>query len=178
MNSYIVAEGPDGIYIIDQHAAHERIMFEKITGQREQHGVEVQGLLEPVTIEVLPVQDESLNKSYKILADFGFTVEPFGNRTYLVRTVPHILYEKDWKAALNELIDELSGKDMSRLTEEMIASMACHSAVRFGQSLSMDEIRELIRQMEHAGLPHACPHGRPTMIHITKKQLDKEFGRA
>jgi DNA mismatch repair protein MutL len=177
MNSYIVAEGPDGIYIIDQHAAHERIMFEKITKQKEQQGVEVQGLLEPVNIDVLPMQDEILNKNYKYLADFGFTIEPFGNRTYLIRAVPSIMYKKDWQAALNELIDKLSVKDKADITENIIATMACHSAVRFGQSLTIEEMRELVRQMEQADLPHACPHGRPTMIHITKTQLEKEFGR-
>ncbi|MDD4924394.1 MAG: DNA mismatch repair endonuclease MutL [Dehalococcoidales bacterium] len=177
MNSYIVAEGPDGIYIIDQHAAHERIMFEKITKQKEQQGVEVQGLLEPVSIEVLPVQDEILFKNYKYLADFGFTIEPFGNRNYLVRTVPSIMYKKDWQSALNELIDKLSIKNKANITEHIISTIACHSAVRFGQSLSHDEMRELVRQMEQADLPHACPHGRTTMIHITKKQLEKEFGR-
>lgn len=177
MNSYIVAEGPDGIYIIDQHAAHERIMFEKISKQKEQQGVEVQGLLEPVSIEVLPVQDEIMNNNYKLLAEFGFTIEPFGNRNYLVRAVPSIMYKKDWQSALNELIDKLSVKDKADITEHIIATMACHSAVRFGQSLSLDEMRELVRQMEQADLPHACPHGRTTMIHITKKQLEKEFGR-
>jgi DNA mismatch repair protein MutL len=177
MNSYIIAEGPDGVYIIDQHAAHERIMFEKISKQKEQQGLEVQGLLEPVTIDVLPVQDESLNKNYKYLADFGFTIEPFGNRTYLVRAVPSIMYKKDWQTALNELVDTLSVKDKADITENIIATMACHSAVRFGQGLTHEEMRELVRQMEQANLPHTCPHGRPTMIHITRKQLEKEFGR-
>jgi DNA mismatch repair protein MutL len=177
MNSYIVAEGPDGIYIIDQHAAHERIMFEKISKQKNQQGVEVQGLLEPVSIEVLSVQDEILNKNYKYLSEYGFTIEPFGNRTYLIRTVPSIMYKKDWQSALNELIDRLSVKNDASITEHIIATMACHSAVRFGQSLTLDEMRELVRQMEQADLPHACPHGRTTMIHITKKQLEKEFGR-
>ncbi len=177
MNSYIIAEGPDGIYIIDQHAAHERIMFEKITKQKQQQGVETQGLLEPVSIEVLPVQDEILSKRYHYLEEFGFTVEPFGNRTYLVRAVPSIMYNRDWQAALNELIDKLSEKVNANITEHIIATMACHSAIRFGQSLSIEEMRELVRLMEQADLPHACPHGRTTMIHITKKQLEKEFGR-
>jgi DNA mismatch repair protein MutL len=177
MNSYIVAEGPDGIYIIDQHAAHERIMFEKISKQKEQQGVEVQALLEPVTIEVLPVQAEILNKNYKLLAEYGFTIEPFGNRNYLVRTVPSIMYKKDWQSALNELIDKLSAKSDTNIAEHIIATMACHSAVRFGQGLTLDEMRELVRQMERADLPHACPLGGTTMFHITKKQLEKEFGR-
>jgi DNA mismatch repair protein MutL len=87
------------------------------------------------------------------------------------------MYKKDWQSALNELIDKLSVKDKANITEHIIATMACHSAVRFGQSLSLDEMRELVRQMEQAELPHACPHGRTTMIHISKKQLEREFGR-
>jgi DNA mismatch repair protein MutL len=88
------------------------------------------------------------------------------------------MYKKNWQAALNELIDKLSAKSDTNITEHLIATMACHSAVRFGQSLTLDEMRELVRQMERADLPHACPHGRTTMLHITKKQLEKEFGRA
>ncbi len=177
MNSYIVAEGPDGIYIIDQHAAHERVMFEKISKQKEQRGVEVQGLLEPVSIEVLPLQDEILHKNYEYLFEFGFIIEPFGNRSYIIRAVPSIMFKKDWQSALNELIDKLSLKDKTDITEKIIATMACHSAVRFGQSLTYEEMRELVRLMEQANLPHACPHGRTTMIQITRKQLEKEFGR-
>ena len=175
LNSYIIAEGPDGLYLIDQHAAHERIRFEQIKEQRTQQRIEVQGLLEPVTFEVSPQQNEVLKSYYESLAEFGFSIEPFGDKTYLVRAVPALLYEKDWAGMVREVLDTLSGGDW---TEIMTISMACHSAVRAGQILTEDEMRELIRQLEQVAIPHTCPHGRPTMIHLTSGQLRREFGRS
>jgi DNA mismatch repair protein MutL len=177
MNSYIVAEGPDGLYLIDQHAAHERIRFEKVKQQRERRQPEVQGLLEPATFEVTPRQNEVLKSCYEGLAEFGFSIEPFGNRTYLVRTVPALLAGEDWAAMLRELLDELSGESKSRWEERIVASIACHGAVRSGQALSDDEMRELVRQLEQCVNPHTCPHGRPTIIHLSAAQLEREFGR-
>jgi len=178
LSSYIVAEGPDGLYLIDQHAAHERILFEKIENQRLQQEIEVQGLLEPVTFEVNPRQEEVLKSHSEDLAEFGFSIEPFGDKTYLVRAVPALLYQKDWVGMVRELLDSLSGGDKRDWREEIAISMACHSAVKAGQALTEDEMRELIRQLEQAALPHTCPHGRPTMIRLDSTQLGKEFGRS
>ena len=176
-NTYIIAEGPDGLYLIDQHAAHERILFERIKQQRSGQELDVQGLLEPVTFEVNPKQDEVLKSHYKDLTEFGFSIEPFGDRTYLVRAVPVLLYKKDWAGMVRELLDSLSGEDKADWAEGIAISMACHSAVRVGQALTNDEIRELIRQLEQVAIPHTCPHGRPTMIRLSSGQLTKEFGR-
>ncbi len=176
LSSYIIAEGPDGLYLIDQHAAHERVLFEKIKHQRAQQEIEVQGLLEPVTFEVNPKQDEVLKSGYESLAEFGFTIEPFGDRTYLVRAVPALLYNKDWAGMMRELLD--SGGDKGDWAETIAMSMACHSAVRAGQTLTDDEMRELVRQLEQAAIPHTCPHGRPTVICLSSGQLSKEFGRS
>ncbi|MBA7686631.1 DNA mismatch repair protein MutL [subsurface metagenome] len=178
LSSYIVAEGPDGLYLIDQHAAHEHILFEKIENQRLRQEIEVQGLLEPVTFEVNPKQEEVLKSHSEDLAEFGFSIEPFGDRTYLVRAVPALLYQKDWAGMVRELLDSLSGGDKRDWQEEIAISMACHSAVRAGQALTDDEMRELTRQLEQAALPHTCPHGRPTMIRLSSTQLRKEFGRS
>ncbi len=178
MNSYIVAEGPDGLYLIDQHAAHERIRFEKVKQQRERRQPEVQGLLEPATFEVTPRQDEILKSCYESLAEFGFSIEPFGDRTYLVRSVPALLAGDDWAAMLKELLEALSGEVRSRWEERIVASIACHGAVRSGQVLSDDEMRELVRQLERTASPHTCPHGRPTIIRLSAAQLEKEFGRS
>jgi len=176
LNSYIVAEGPDGLYLIDQHAAHERIRFEKVKQQRSQREMEVQGLLEPATFEVNPRQDEILKSCYQDLAEFGFSLEPFGDRTYLVRAVPNLL-GKDWAVMLRELLDSLSGEASSNREEKIAISIACHGAVRSGQALTDDEMRELVRQLEQTATPHTCPHGRPTLIHLSTRQLEKEFGR-
>ncbi len=176
-SSYIIAEGPDGLYLIDQHAAHERILFEKIKLQRSNQEIEVQGLLEPVTFEVNPKQDAVLRSHYQNLADFGFSIEPFGDRTYLVRAVPVLLHQKDWTGVLRELLDSSSEGDKDDWMEKIAISIACHSAVRAGQVLADDEMRELVRQLEQVAIPNTCPHGRPTMIHLSSGQLEREFGR-
>jgi DNA mismatch repair protein MutL len=176
-NSYIVAEGPDGLYLIDQHAAHERILFEKIGHQRSRREIEVQGLLEPMTLEVSPRQEAVLKSHYQDLAEFGFTIEPFGNRTFLIRAVPVLVYGKDWSGMLRELLDSLSEGDKTDWVEKVTQTMACHSAVRAGQTLTDIEMRELVRQLEQAANSHTCPHGRPTMIHLSSGQLKREFGR-
>lgn len=177
-SSYIVAEGPDGLYLIDQHAAHERILFEQVKQQWSDQQVEVQGLLEPATFEVSPRQDEVLKSHYENLAEFGFSIEPFGDRTYLVRAVPALLHGEDWMALLKELLDSSPGGDKGNWTEKVTISIACHSAVRAGQALNNDEMRELLQQLEHVALPNTCPHGRPTMIHLSSRQLEKEFHRS
>ena len=173
--SYIIAEGPDGLYLIDQHAAHERILFEQIKEQRSRQEIEVQGLLEPATFEVSPQQEEVLKSHYKDLAEFGFSIEPFGERTFLVRAVPALLSGKDWAEMVRELSD--SGGDGGDWVERIAISIACHSAVKAGQVLADDEMRELVRQLEQVAIPHTCPHGRPTMIHLNLGQLGKEFSR-
>jgi DNA mismatch repair protein MutL len=177
-SSYIIAEGPDGLYLIDQHAAHERIVYEKIKRQRAIQEIEIQGLLEPVPFEVSPQQDEVLKHSYQELTEFGFSIEPFGDRTYLIRAVPALLDQKDWLGMLRELLDESPGGNKVEWTERIAVSLACHSAVRAGQTLNYDEMRELVRQLEQADLPRTCPHGRPTVIHLSSQQLEREFGRS
>jgi len=178
MNSYIIAEGPDGLYLIDQHAAHERVLFEKVKEQRSRQEIDVQGLLEPTTFEVNPKQEEVLKSHCGDLAEFGFSIEPFGDRTYLIRAVPHLLNNTDWIGMLRELLDSFSGEGGGDWVEKVATSMACHGAVRAGQVLTDDEMRELVRQLEQAATPHTCPHGRPTMIHLSSGQLRREFGRS
>jgi DNA mismatch repair protein MutL len=172
--SYIVAEGPDGLYLIDQHAAHERVLFEQIKHQLAQQKIGVQGLLEPATLEVSPRQDATLKLHHNDLAEFGFSLEPFGERTYVVRSMPVWLDKKDWLGMLRELMDSPTGGDWR---ETIAISIACHSAVRAGQILTDDEMRNLIRELEKTALPNTCPHGRPTMTHLSSGQLEKEFRR-
>jgi DNA mismatch repair protein MutL len=176
-NSYIVAEGPDGLYLIDQHAAHERVLFDRIEQQRSQKEVEVQGLLEPMTLEVSPQQEAVLRSRHESMAEFGFSIEPFGDRTFLVRALPALLHDKDWAGMLRELLDSLLQGDSGDWVEVITQSMACHGAVRAGQTLTDAEMRELVRQLEQCATPHTCPHGRPTMIHLSSGQLKREFGR-
>jgi DNA mismatch repair protein MutL len=177
-NTYIICEGPDGLYLIDQHAAHERILHERILSQWSQKKVEVQGLLQPITIELSPGEEETLKANHEILAQFGFAIESFGSRSYLMRAVPAIIIKANLVEALSGLLDNLSNRENTSPWEERIAqSLACHSAIKAGQQLATDEMRELIKQLEQAQQPRTCPHGRPTMIHLSSHQLEKEFGR-
>jgi len=173
--SYIIAEGPDGLYLIDQHAAHERILFERIKEQRAQQKPELQGLLQPVTFEVNPQQEEILHTHCQDLAEFGFSIKPFGERTFIVRSVPALLSQKDWGGMVRGLLD--SGGDKGDWAEKVMISMACHGAVKAGQILADDEMRQLVRQLERVSVPHTCPHGRPTMICLGMGQLRSGFGR-
>jgi DNA mismatch repair protein MutL len=177
-SNYILAEGPEGLYLIDQHAAHERILFEKIQAQRAQHEIEVQGLLQPVNLELTPKQEEVLKMKAELLADFGFGLEHFGGKSYLLKAVPSMMTEGNLAEAVTEVLDSVAAEaEPSKRDESVAKSIACHSAVRAGQTLSTEEMRELIKQLEHAKQPRTCPHGRPTMIHLSSRQLDKEFGR-
>jgi DNA mismatch repair protein MutL len=178
VNTYIIAEGPDGLYLIDQHAAHERILYDRISAQWAQKEVEVQGLLQPITIELSPREEETLRASKEFLAEFGFTIEPFGNRNYLIRAIPALMARANIIEIISALLDNLASKESPNPWEEKIAqSLACHGAIRAGQQLSNEEMRELIKQLEQTKQPRACPHGRPTMIHLSSHQLEKEFGR-
>ena len=177
-NTYIIAEGPDGLYLIDQHAAHERILYDRILEQWSQKEVEVQGLLQPMNIEFSPREEEALRASEEFLTQFGFTIEPFGNRSYLIRAIPALVARANIIEIVSALLDSLAVKESPSPWEGRIAeSLACHGAIRAGQQLTNEEMRELMKQLEHTKQPRACPHGRPTMIHLSAQQLEKEFGR-
>jgi len=176
-STYIVAEGPDGLYLVDQHAAHERVVYEKARRQQAERQTDVQGLLESAPIEVSPRQDEALRTGYRQLENFGFSIEPFGERTYLVRAIPAVLEGRDWAAMLRELLDTVIEGGRENWNEDIAVTLACHGAVRAGQTLGDEEMRELVRQLEQSTVPRTCPHGRPTVIHLSSGQLAREFRR-
>ncbi|MBI2869553.1 MAG: DNA mismatch repair endonuclease MutL [Chloroflexi bacterium] len=172
MGMYIVAEGPDGLYVIDQHAAHERVLFEKLRGQAARREAASQVLLEPATFEVSPAQAASLKERLAALSGLGFGLEPFGVRAYLVRSVPAVLDGRDWRAALGDLLDAPEAG-----AEAAVMRVACHAAVRAGQALTTAEMREIIIQLEQSPSPHTCPHGRPVMLSLSAGQLGRTFRR-
>ena len=175
---YIVAEGPDGAYLLDQHAAHERVEYEKLKRQKVSQNVPSQALLEPLAVELLPRQAEVIEEHRESLVEMGFELEPFGRSTVLVRSVPASLVGKDIAAALAEILD-LDPKGEAEVSWEEFAlrTLVCHTTIRAGQTLTLEEMRDLVRQLEETSLPHTCPHGRPTMIHLSASQLEREFGR-
>ena len=176
-NTYVIAEGPDGMYLIDQHAAHERVLFEKIRNERSRRAVEIQGLLQPVPVELTVRQQELMESQSEALSEYGFGIEHFGERTYLVRSVPALLSGQNVAQSVVEVLDFLAEGEKGDRREDIAISLACHGAVRAGQALSHEEMRDLIRQLEQASQPRTCPHGRPTMIHLSSSQLEKNFGR-
>ncbi|MSQ22751.1 MAG: DNA mismatch repair endonuclease MutL [Dehalococcoidia bacterium] len=177
-STYIIAEGPGGVYLIDQHAAHERVRYEKVTQQARERQPEVQGLLEPQAVELQPAQIQTLEEWKETLASYGFQGEPFGESTYLLRGVPNGLKDARPEGLLGELLDLLSqARDPAQANDSVAASIACHSAVRAGDTLSHEEMVALVRQLEGAESPHTCPHGRPTMLHLSANSLEREFGR-
>jgi DNA mismatch repair protein MutL len=175
---YIIAEGPDGLYLIDQHAAHERILFEQLQTEKAAMSVSAQNLLQPLPIELLPQQRRPLEAMAENLAAFGFDIAPFGGDTYLVRAIPASLSPEEIPGVIAELLDVATeGRDPALTTDQALDVIACHSAVRAGQTLTLDEARELVHQLEKTTSPYTCPHGRPTMIHLSTAQLEKSFDR-
>ena len=176
--TYIVAEGDAGMYLIDQHAAHERVLFERIRRQMQERQPLSQPLLTPASIELTPAQAETLDAGWEWVTGYGFAVEPFGGG-YLLRAVPAILSGAAPETALADILDlaALQGPAARRREDIMAASIACHASVRAGQPLAAPEMTALLEQLEQAPNPHTCPHGRPTMIHFSSYLMEREFGR-
>jgi len=173
---YVVAEGPEGLYLVDQHAAHERVLFEQLLDREEPP--ERQGLLEPLPVELTPLQSALLVEMAAELEEQGFSLEPFGGQTYLIRSIPAVLKEKDVARTVLGVLDTLGQDEAVPDRRERVAmSLACHGAIRAGQSLTPDEMRELLRRLEATRSPRTCPHGRPTMIHMSADALAREFRR-
>ena len=179
-STYIIAEGPDGLYLIDQHAAHERVLYEQLTAERSGATVAVQELLDPAPLQLTPAQAAALEANRAVLASVGFNVEPFGNQTVLLRSVPAVLKASDPRAALVAIVDEMEqGEEPLEKSADahLITSVCKGIAVKGGQVLSLEEMRELVRRLEQTTSPRTCPHGRPTMIQLNVSQLEREFGR-
>jgi DNA mismatch repair protein MutL len=178
--TYVIAEGPDGLYLIDQHAAHERVLFEEIKRQCATAVLSTQQLLPPLLLELTPGQAAVLEAERATLTQIGFEIEPFGNYTYRLRAVPEILGSSDPAAALSDILAELAegGAPLARRADERVIITVCkRAAVKAGQPLSLREMQELIHRLEQCEAPRTCPHGRPTMLHLSAAQLAREFGR-
>ncbi len=176
--TYIIAEGPGGMFLIDQHAAHERIMYEKILVQVQGSGVDRQPLLDPLVIDLAPHELDILERSLDELRTIGFDLEPFGQQSVIVRGVPAMIGRVDLKERLHRILGELAeGGSGESWLDSVAISAACHTSIRAGQSLSLDEMRELVAQLERTQQPRACGHGRPTMLHMSQADLEKQFSR-
>ncbi len=178
--TYIIAEGPAGLYLIDQHTAHERVLYERFLSEKARQASALQQLLTPVTLDLPAVQLSALLEHLDAVRELGFDVEPFGGETLLVRGIPAMLGLGEVEATLAELAARLVGDiagGADALFEEALVTLVCHSAVRKGKTLSLEEMRDLIRQLEATSLPHTCPHGRPIFLHLSTDRLAYAFGR-
>ena len=178
---YILAEGKEGLVMIDQHAAHERVLFEQMLSHLEQGASPSQKLLLPQTITLDPRDAAFLKEHLDVLQGFGFGLADFGSSTILVESLPPYLSHTDLRQLLIDAIDRLreSGRGVSsqRLREESIATTVCRHAVKARDPLQREELERLLRDLLDCDLPYTCPHGRPTMIQISHAELEKKFGR-
>lgn len=179
-STYLVAEGPDGMYLIDQHAAHERVLFEKLMLQREQKNIPSQSLLTPQVVTLPPASAKALTDQLPVLERFGFLVEAFGPNAFRVRAIPALFRGADPATALRALVEDFEEDEtpLQAEVEARIAARVCKRlAVKGGQTLSSEEQRALLTDLENCDSPRTCPHGRPTMIHLSVDLLERQFGR-
>jgi DNA mismatch repair protein MutL len=178
--AYLVAEGPDGLYLVDQHAAHERVLFEKLMAQHAMNNIPSQALLTPAVVTLPPPSADLLITQLPLLKHFGFDIEEFGPNTFQVRAMPALFMGSDPSAALRALVEDFE-EDESPLQNEIEAKLAARvckrMAVKAGQALSNEEQRALLIDLEACDSPRTCPHGRPTMIHLSVDMLERQFGR-
>ena len=178
---YVLMENADGLVLVDQHAAHERILFEELRGRMEEQGVPTQKLLLPQTFDVPPRDADWIERNISVLQKMGIGIESFGPGTFKIDSLPGFLNVSDPAQFMRKVIDDLksAGNNTSpmRLGEEMIAKTVCRHAVKANDPLRYPEIEKLIRDLLDCDLPYCCPHGRPTMIQISLTELEKKFGR-
>jgi DNA mismatch repair protein MutL len=180
--SYIITEGSDGMYLVDQHAAHERILLERMIAALRERAVASQLLLDPAPVELAPAEVEIVGEHLEQLEAVGFAIEPFGAEALLVRAVPAGLARAQ-TGELRELLVALAGADAEAAShgetweEHALANVACRAAIKAGQTLAPEEQRELIRQLEGAKARQSCCHGRPTMVRLSFAALEREFDR-
>ena len=178
---YVLMENSDGLVLVDQHAAHERILFEELRRRMEHQGVPSQGLLLPQIFDLPPREAEWVERNIGTLQKMGIGIDGFGQNTFKIDSLPTFLNATDAASFMREVIDDLRSASQSssalRLGEDMIAKTVCRHAVKANDPLRYLEIEKLIQDLLACDLPYCCPHGRPTMIQISLAELEKKFGR-
>lgn len=180
-DNYIVAQTKDGFVLVDQHAAHERLVYERLKRERSDRGIATQPLLVPEVVDLDPVDVERLAAASQLLASGGLVLEPFGDGAVIVREVPSAIGKADIPGIVRDVVDELSELGVSTSLDErlnhVLATMACHNSVRSGRKLRPEEMNALLREMEATPNSGQCNHGRPTFIELKLSDIEKLFGR-
>jgi DNA mismatch repair protein MutL len=179
--NYIVAQTATGIVIVDQHAAHERLVYERLKRQMAETGIRAQALLIPEIVELSPTDAARLLDAAPALARIGLTIEPFGGTAIAIRETPAILGPVDGEALLRDVLDELVDQGDSQLVrakiDAILSRMACHGSVRSGRQMRPEEMNALLREMEATPLSGQCNHGRPTYVELSLHDIERLFGR-
>ena len=181
-NTYILAEGKDEVFIIDQHVASERVLYERYVTQFKEEDVPSQGLLLPVTIEAVQQQLTTFDRHMDLFKKIGFDIENFGGSTILIRAVPPILSTRLIMTAVMDLLDQLAESDsneidMLKIQDDALIMLSCRSAVKAGDKLTMEEMISLVKELSQANHPFNCPHSRPIIIKMSKNELESRFHR-
>jgi len=180
-NTYILCESEDGLVLIDQHAAHERILFEQLKNMSDGQGAEIQNLLVPETFEVGYREGEVLEKLIPDLEKAGIDIEHFGKDTFVVKSVPAVLFGREIKPVILEIVEKVADTGFAPGIQDVVDTclvlMACHGAIRANQPLSDEQMNGLISQLDQCDDPSHCPHGRPTWVTWSSGFLEKSFGR-
>lgn len=178
-NTFILVEYSDNLLLIDQHAVHERLLFDKLCKAYDQHAAG-QELLVPLLVPITRREQALLEENREILENMGLTVEPFGDGEVRVRSIPMVLGEPQAKGFLTELLDQLENERSLNTIEKRRASilqLACKKAVKGGDPLTETEIRDLVERMIDQQVTPTCPHGRPLVVALSHMELDKRFKR-
>jgi len=176
--TYVICEGPDGMYLLDQHAAHERVVYDRLISAPVSGERSTQPLLEPLVLELEPAAAATLEEHRESLARLGLETEPFGDNAALIRSAPAGLGARDLAAEVRALLQKLESEQ--RVDDpfgKAAATVACHASVRAGMLLSMEEMRRLVEDLERTASPRTCPHGRPTLVHLGTDAIERQFGR-
>lgn len=179
--NWIVAQTAAGIVIVDQHAAHERLVYERLKRQLTESGIRAQALLIPEIVDLSPTDAARLLDAAPELAKVGLTLEPFGGSAIAIRETPAVLGEVNGEALLRDILDELADSGDSQLVrakiDAILSRMACHGSVRSGRQLRPEEMNALLREMEATPLSGQCNHGRPTYVELSLHDIERLFGR-
>jgi DNA mismatch repair protein MutL len=180
-DSFIIAQSKDGMALIDQHAAHERVLFEKLQDEYDAGRTAIQHLLMPDQIELGPAQSGLLSEYLPELVKLGFDVEDYGGGTFIIRAVPALFSGADYKKLLLDILDEVNVHGKSRKMEELrnaiLSVMACHPAIKVHRKLTVTEMDNLLHDLYQCRMPHTCPHGRPTVIRFSINEINRMFKR-
>jgi len=180
-DSFIIAQSEEGMAIIDQHAAHERVLFEKLQDQFDNRNIPVQSLLMPDQVELGPAQSSLLSEYLPEFNRLGFTVEEFGGGTFMIKAVPSLLVGADYRKLVLDVLDEVNvfgeSRKMDEFRDKILSVMACHPAIKVHRHLDQKEMEKLISDLFRCRMPHTCPHGRPTIIRLPLNDIRKMFKR-